>query len=580
MALTEDFDGDELPAEWTVSSPLGGETVTVSDSRVHITLPAGTSYDSIHPNGPNDNSAGIEHALLPGGGLDLAIQCDTDISNTRGLGFTAVVKSDTEADAVRCSFYASNSATNLAALVYAFLRAGGSGDAASTAGFPGANTYAHPWMRIAFDPSTGTWTGHSSPDGVNWAQQFEHVKAFTPTRIKIGLTSTNPNPGGTLRIQKVVDLLARGSTDARDPLPARNPVTLFSWDGTGAQLPAEMIDDSAGDGGAIVLQAGVDGTARFAQDMDVDGSRARIEWAGPLVTEGGVLARIRHAAAGTQAFGVVGLGIDTGNPGDQYSRGPGYIHESHGGTSRRIIRVDELDLSSVGKLGFEAPYGWLATLTDTSMVGDWWWVRVERHGRRIRMRDWLHGDPEPDTWRIDAQDQVQDGPYGVALGYAHNDGATQSGLRHLDVAELELYELAPDEEPSERDTTSWARATTVTADRAGTGERTTHTHTGPTATRPERDGTGSRHATFTARPAHARAGGGAGRAERAATTTAATAATTTGRSGAGIRHATTTARSAATNADATSHQASLPPPWRTFAIRHDERVFAITGSHP
>lgn len=435
--ITTDFEGATLPDGWTIASPVGGETITVSDSRLHITLPVDVAYDSVFNTSSADNSAGIEHAIVTAD-VDVAVQFDTDVSNTQGFGVGVLVKGATEADIARCSFYGP-SGTGLNPLIFGYQRSGGAGGTSGNTNFADSNTYAHPWMRVAYDSATGTWTYYSSKDGAAWVQQQQRIQAFTPTRLKISMTSSTPLPGGTTRVNKVVDLLAAGTTDVRDAVPALVPTTVFSLDGSAGALPAELTDDSANSGSITFT-----GTAmRMTQDRDVNGSRARVIYSGSSVTDGGVLALVTHLVSNINAFLALGIGRDTGNPSDQYSRGPGYIHESTGSTLRRAMRIDPNDLSADGKAGFEAPYGFLAIPTDTALFAVPTWIRVEKVGRRIRMRDWPDGSAEPSTWRFDGQDEVQDGPYGLVLGYSHNDGTT-GGTTSLDVTSVEVYELAAD----------------------------------------------------------------------------------------------------------------------------------------
>lgn len=434
-SITTDFDGDPFSEGWAVDSPLGGETVDVFDSRVHITVPDTQVYDTINSTSAPDNSAGIIRSIV-GPDIDVAVQFDTDASNTSGLGLTVLVKGDTEDDICRFTMYSTATVTSLNPLLYGFQRANGEGSSSGNSSFSGHNTMHPSWLRVKYVSATGTWTCLTSLDGVNWTTRHQPVREFTPTRFKVSL-STGAAIGATIRIQKVVDVLSAGTEDLRDPVEELTASTVLVVQGTDGALPSELTDDSL-NGGSITWT----GTAmRLTQDLDTDQSRARVEYTGPTVADNcGALALVQHNASGSQAFFAVGFGQDTGDPSDQYSRGPGYIHETAGSNGRRVLRVDPAG----DKIGFEGPYGFLQTgSSEFATVGNRVWIRIERIGRRVRSKDWLDGQPEPETWnRYDGQDQVQEGPYGLGFAYSHNDGATQTGTRTLDIYHLEFYQLA------------------------------------------------------------------------------------------------------------------------------------------
>lgn len=435
--LTSDFDGTSLPPGWTVDSSLGGETITVSDSHVHITVPSGTVYDSISSPTDVDETAGITHDITTAD-VDVAFQIDTDVSNTEGLGYNVLVFGATNDDACRFTFYQDDT-SDPNTFVFGYQRAGGSG--ASSGNDPLATqdvpwSAAHQWMRVTYDSGTGTWTCFGSVDGVNWTQLQQGTRTFTPERVKVSILSAVGAPGGTIRIQKAVDLLAGGTTDLRDAVPSLSQDTIVQILGTDGALPANVTDDSANSGSVTFTGSAM----RMEIDRSVSGTRARLLWTGAEFTNCGLLTQFQFVNQDALAYYVPMLVNQTGNPSDQYVNGVGYTGEIEGDNTRRLLRVDPNDLGSFGVVDANAPYGFLYE-DNAGTATDLQWLRIERIGRRVRYRQWLDIDPEPGTWLYDGQDNVLDQlDLGWLLTLSTSD--VNAVVTQADVFEFTFYELS------------------------------------------------------------------------------------------------------------------------------------------
>lgn len=433
--ITEHFAGENLPSGWTFVDPAtSGSTYTVSNSRVNITMPELVTIDSIASTSSPDNSVGVIHALSPGD-LDIAVQWDTDISQYGGLG--AAILFINGSDACRFSIYQSSD-TSISPSFYIYHRAGGSGSSVGPALLNTVVNYLGgmpAWGRVTYIAAIGQWTFYLSTDGANWIQFAQFTRSFTPNTFKVSAHSTTPRPGGTVRIQQVIDVLANGDTDLREPIPEYTRVPAMSFLGSDGALPTELSDDSALSGSITWT-----GTAmRMTSNISTDGSRARVIYSGPSYENCGTLLSFRFWQSSTSSYIAFGVGVDTGGI-DQYSRGPGYAWELTGGSFRRFLRVDEPGTVSV----WNSDYTFIYDISDVSLggtPGPLTWGRVEKIGPRVRARYWLDGQPEPTTWHYDGQDQIIDGPYGFGLGFSHNDGLT-GGDHYVDIYSSDFYQIS------------------------------------------------------------------------------------------------------------------------------------------
>lgn len=451
-ALTEHFEGSSLPSGWSFSDPgaTGGSNV-VSGSRVSVTVPAAVTADSIFNLASSDESVGIEHAVSAGD-LDIAVQFDTDISQTDDLGISLIFASSSVTDMARFAVFQG------APSAFSYARAGGAGGSVGPTNIANTTYWFEglpAWLRVTYDSGSGLWTFYGSSDGDDWRQIQQLTRSFTPDTFKIGITSTGAQPGGTVRINRVVDVDAAGSTDVREALSSYGRTTRVSFSGTDASLPGVFTDDSAS-GGSIATT----GSAwRFTTDLDTNGSRARLQYTGTTYDEAGVLVQFKFVQTSNFGFSVFGIGRDTGGI-DQYSRGPGYGWELTGNTARRTIRIDEPGTAA----GFDAQYTFLTDGLDTDLGGSpgpLMWARVERVDGRIRSKLWADSGSEPDAFYYDGQDQIVDGPYLPIVTYSHNDGTT-GGDVFMDLFSFEFYEITdPDAADPEVSITSPSNDTTV-----------------------------------------------------------------------------------------------------------------------
>lgn len=458
MTLTEDFLDDSLPAGWTFTSPAAtGMSYVVHDSRVYVTMPAGTSYDSYSSNsggGATDNSAGVQHAAnLVGGDLDVAMQYDTDVTYRKGWGANLIVKGADPAEYVRFVFHHPNSDQQYGSVFcYARNTAGGA-NFLNQLNLSNYNfqTGAPSWIRLSYASATGIWTARTSTDGWNWVDLASSVaRAFTPVTVKAAATSVTPATGITLRINRVVDVLAAGTTDLRSALPARNrdPITVYNGE---ASLPAGWIDDSVSPS-TVTFTSSV---MRFTDSNTVTGAphpTARIRYAGTGSAEWGLLLRMRNTTGDSICYGTAGAGVVHTGWVDQYAFGHGYAQEINSGIIRRPIRIDDIRNTDVAPpvsppTGLdERPYYWMKDLTGQYNMrdGGWRWFRLERISRRYRVKEWADGVSEPATWDLfDGQDEVYN-PVDIVsvpfISYTRNNQAL-GGVSTLDFSYIEFYSI-------------------------------------------------------------------------------------------------------------------------------------------
>ncbi len=452
MALTEEFNGNTLPDGWSFESPLAGGSYSVSDGRVHITLPDGTAYDSIFNTGSADNVPGVTHEIPDhGGDIDIAIQCDTDVGDKKGHGINLLCKGSGN-DACRFTWYHADN-DNEGVRVYGYARAGGSGAQIGNSNLSTFMTGIPSWLRIKYTAATSTWEAMHSSDGFTWLTFMSGERAFTATTFKVGYGNNAATPtGGTIRINQVVDVIAVGTEDLRAHVPLRTPVPVVTINGADGQLPAEFTDASEG----MSSIEWTEGALRFSHDASQDASegvgvpRAAIRYTGTNFEEWGMVFKVSNPVGNASTYFVAGCAEYVGGQGlDQYSFGGGYALEIQSGAVRRPIRVDDDTDATVSPVppfstGLnEVPYCWLKDLTGYNMRdGDARWFRMERLGRRFRVKEWADGEAEPDEWNLyDGQDEVNDQAHGPTLSLSHN--AVKTGSSVFDVFYLQFYKLVP-----------------------------------------------------------------------------------------------------------------------------------------
>lgn len=181
----------------------------------------------------------------------------------------------------------------------------------------------------------------------------------------------------------------------------------------------------------------------------------------------------------------------TRSPIDQYVRGGGYGLEIQSSTTRRPIRIDDPTGTNVGssiqstQLD-EMPYFWMKNMNGTQYnmaSGGIRMFRLERIGRRIRMKEWADAGSlaaslaaEPSTWDyIDAQDEVNDITLGPAFALSHNGqkvAPADLSICEMDVFHMEYYQLLVSSGPTVRikASGSWQDALTTRAKISGAWE--------------------------------------------------------------------------------------------------------------
>ena len=449
MALTTDFDGSALPDGWTFEAPLGIGSLTVAESRATVSIPQGTAHDSISSTTSPDNTVGLVHSVA-GGDLDIAWQVDTDVSDQRGHSINLLVKG-AGSDAARFAWYKNDSATEDAPRHYTYVRAGGTGGTFGNLKISTYQTGIPAWLRLRYTAATGLWESLDSSDGLTWVLREDGTRALTPAQIKLGVGNNPSRTAIKIRINRCVDLLAAGTTDLRAPAPdvTRTPVSTIL--GTDAALPTGWVNDSIGTSTVTftgaVMRLDHDATQSNALPSPPTAS-ARIRWTGAAVQDWGLLLKLAAPIGNSACFLTPTVGVYNGTAWiDQYSPGAGYGLEIQLGGIRRPIRVDDPTGTDVDGSGSttglnEVPYCWLKDFSGQydMGLGGVRWFRMERVGRRVRVREWADGDVEPSTWALfDGQDQVEDRAGAPALSLSHND--VRTGTARVDVARIEFYEV-------------------------------------------------------------------------------------------------------------------------------------------
>src|SRR5690606_6144773 len=150
---------------------------------------SGTAFDTFFNTSSGDFSAGVTHTVPDhGGDIDVAVQCDTDLSGFRGRGLSLLLFNSDKTSAVRASGYHGSTHTHGASF-YGYTRAGGAGGALP-AGLAEFMSGTPSWMRVKYTSSSGLWEFMHSVDGANWVVKQSVVRSMTVTTFKVGYTST------------------------------------------------------------------------------------------------------------------------------------------------------------------------------------------------------------------------------------------------------------------------------------------------------------------------------------------------------------------------------------------------------
>jgi hypothetical protein len=452
--FSSDFDGATLPDPWTFEEPTVDASFTVSGSRVHVTVPGGTAIDSISSTTSPDNSVGLV-APLPahGGDVDVAVQVDTDVLDMLGQGINLICKGS-GSDAARFVWFHDNDTDRESGRMYGYGRAGGVGDTlgGAVSGIGAYMTGQPAWLRIRYTAATGLWEALDSADGVTWRVARSGTRSFTPTTFKVSFTSTAPTPtGNTVRINKIVDVIGAGTTDLRDTAGSWSPTSTTVIDPTvQSALPAGWVNDSAGTSSVSFVSSVLRFTHDCTQDATGGGAGCRIRYTGAYHAHWGIHLVVACPDDNSSAFLTLGAAkAGNGTWIDQYTYDGGYGLEIQLGAIRRPIRIDDPTGATVTPVApyptdlNEMPYCWLADLAGQydMGLGGVRHFRLERQGRRYRVREWADGAAEPSTWALfDGQDQTEDDALAPTLTLSHN--GVRTGTAGVDVHELEFYSLA------------------------------------------------------------------------------------------------------------------------------------------
>lgn len=446
------FHGTTLPDGWTAVQPAT-TTVEMAGDFLRLATPAGGNFDSLGnavtaPQGPlvwRPVSGSFDYAVglaeepqnLPFQGLDL-------------LALTAAM------DGVRCCAYCGDQTGTFRADHNYYVYSRGSGSQA-VAGNTSALYGAAGWLRLAYDQSTSTITYSQSRTGLpgSWVQISQFVTTVSPARFAlhaIGYDTADVTNGREQRIDRVVDMLARGTDSAVSAAPSisARSVIQSATDFT-AGLPAWLTADTANGG---VVTANASGLTLQTTNAQV-GSHAWVLGPNDLTEDHGVLLRYQVGAGYTNAFWTpaIGASMSTDIPGartpdDKFGPGVSMIMEMPGrqhstaGTVVRMLRRSPVRTAETmtGSREFD---GYSMLIEDLAFPvgtvgGPVTWMRFEKAGQRFRVRIWLDGETEPTEWHQELQDHARRGT-AMALTLGHNDASTGSATATVTFTHVEVY---------------------------------------------------------------------------------------------------------------------------------------------
>lgn len=435
MALTAQFGGGALPTGWSFA-PNGATSNAVLDNSgdcAEITIPAGTTSDSITSTGSVDNTCGLVHAVS--GDFDIAQRISTPIGGDQTQIYGFVLRGSTNVHMIRYTPFANDAQT----MQYGYQRSGGSGST-----FRSPNPLIGDWLEA--NPSWvrctrvgTTYTFSISGDGLNWVEQASTTSAADPLTVKLCVGQYSQALGLPFRIDRCVDMTGLYS-DARNAVPAYYPGTTEVAD-LSAGVPSWMMLATEGDGD-VVLGVGAGpafNPAIILSTAPADGSSGRILYNGAGYLNAGMLAS-SYIQGGSGSYGVIGLGVDDGGGSiDVYSAAPGYIEEIHGTTGEQVsVRVHRPLVINI----FNEPYLFLGGRSTPAGAGVKVYCRVEKYGSRLRMRRWRYDVAEPTTWDYDGEEDSLRGlgPLKPYLAIGHNPGTVVTAPEMF-VEDLEFYEL-------------------------------------------------------------------------------------------------------------------------------------------
>lgn len=460
MTVVE-FTGGTLPAGWTAVEPAGS-SVDLPGDYVQLTIDPGQSFNSLSSSVDAPEGPLVQRSVS--GAFDLAVGLAEEATVMPTSGIDLLALNSGAPDGVRLGLYTGAQTSSYDNDTGWFIR---STDPAitplnTTGDAPMGGLYGCPgWLRLAWD-GVDTYTCYASHTGRSgdWHQLAQFTSGFTPDLFAIHAVSfPSGSDGRVQRIQRVVDLAARGSDDATDTPDVGTAATLHSTDFSAGSLPAWLTPSTANGGAVTTTTAG----AELTIDESQTGSRAWLVGPTDLPADHGLLVQYQLTAAGyLNAFWVpaVAVATTTDVPGaevlsDKWGNGTGLIMEmparehASQGQLLRLLRRSPIPAGAdqTGSREFDG-YS-LMIEDDAAPVGTvglpLTWLRMEHAGHEVRVRLWLDGDPEPATWTYRAQGHMRGG-LGMALTLAHNDSVSGSGTASVRFSQIELYDLSVVEE--------------------------------------------------------------------------------------------------------------------------------------
>lgn len=437
-SLNAEFGGGALPAGWTfVQNGQANATIDNSGECAEITIPPGTTSDSITSTGSSDATAGLVHSVS--GDFDVAMRIATAFAGDDSTIMGLILRGAADAEMIRWTPYSAEHTV----YIYGYARSvsGGSGTFVSGSGLAGTWLDNNPpWWRAK--RVGNVYTFYASGDGVTWITQASVDIGVDAQTIKLGLGQYGDKLGLGIRIDKTVDLLALGGTDARDTVPTLYPANEVSTDfSTG--LPAWLALDTRVDGLATLDTAN---NRVQLKSATADGSSGRLIYNGAETFDaaGVLMSYYVTGSSASPSYTAIGVAADdgAGSDIDVYAASPAYILEIADGYGGAVaVRVTRpLFINE-----FNEPYLYMDEASRTSIAEyTKTFIRVEKYGPRVRMRRWPASQAEPSTWDLyDGEDDTLRG-LGPLVPYAsvgHNPGAGYDENCVINIEEVEFYEL-------------------------------------------------------------------------------------------------------------------------------------------
>lgn len=177
--VSDDFSGCTLNSRWRYIDPLGHSTLTMTGSRMEISVPSGTSHDIW----TNNRNAPRIMQQISGGDFELDVKFDSPM-NSRYQLQGVLAEADSQ-NFLRYNFQHDGTSYRIAAYTVV-------GNVATTRIDQAIGI--NPPMYLRTNRTGNTWTLSYSGDGQNWTQatQFTHNLEATSLGVFVGNASPNP----------------------------------------------------------------------------------------------------------------------------------------------------------------------------------------------------------------------------------------------------------------------------------------------------------------------------------------------------------------------------------------------------